>query len=290
MLSLAVAAWCAAPAGASLDAGAPAPAGRAPIRAAFYYAWYPQNWLPGTRFTPLAGHYSSAELAQVRRQIRELRYARQDAGIVSWSGIGSVGDRRMPALLRAARGTPFKWAVYYEPEGRGDPSLARMRADVRHIARRFARHSSFLRVGARPVIFVYADSRDGPRRAAQWVRLGRALRVHLVLKVFPGYRGLRPQPPGWHQYAPAKPADRQRGSSFSVSPGFWLAGAPAPRLARDVARFRADVRAMVAAEDPWQLVTTYNEWGEGTAVEPAREWASPSGYGAYLDVLHAELA
>jgi hypothetical protein len=43
---------------------------------------------------------------------------------------------------------------------------------------------------------------------------------------------------------------------------------------------------MVASHEPWQLVTTFNEWGEGTAVESATEWASPSGYGAYLDALH----
>lgn len=35
-----------------------------------------------------------------------------------------------------------------------------------------------------------------------------------------------------------------------------------------------------------QLVTTFNEFGEGTAVESSREWATRSGYGAYLDVLH----
>jgi hypothetical protein len=33
-------------------------------------------------------------------------------------------------------------------------------------------------------------------------------------------------------------------------------------------------------------VTTFNEWGEGTAVEPAREWRSKSGFGKYLDALH----
>jgi hypothetical protein len=43
---------------------------------------------------------------------------------------------------------------------------------------------------------------------------------------------------------------------------------------------------MVASREPWQLVTTFNEWGEGTAVESASEWSSASGYGAYLDVLH----
>jgi len=43
---------------------------------------------------------------------------------------------------------------------------------------------------------------------------------------------------------------------------------------------------MNASGAPFQLVTTFNEWGEGTAVESATEWASASGYGAYLDVLH----
>jgi hypothetical protein len=43
---------------------------------------------------------------------------------------------------------------------------------------------------------------------------------------------------------------------------------------------------MVASGEPWQFVTTFNEWGEGTAVEGATEWATASGHGAYLDALH----
>jgi hypothetical protein len=43
---------------------------------------------------------------------------------------------------------------------------------------------------------------------------------------------------------------------------------------------------MIASRARWQLITTFNEWGEGTAVESAREWRSSSGYGAYLDILH----
>jgi hypothetical protein len=45
---------------------------------------------------------------------------------------------------------------------------------------------------------------------------------------------------------------------------------------------------MLTSNARFQLVTTFNEWGEGTAVESALEWASPSGFGAYLDVLHEE--
>jgi hypothetical protein len=45
---------------------------------------------------------------------------------------------------------------------------------------------------------------------------------------------------------------------------------------------------MVASEEPWQVITTFNEWGEGTAVESAAEWESQSGYGLYLDALHSD--
>ena len=37
----------------------------------------------------------------------------------------------------------------------------------------------------------------------------------------------------------------------------------------------------------FKLVTTFNEWGEGSSVESATQWASSSGYGTYLDALHA---
>ena len=54
----------------------------------------------------------------------------------------------------------------------------------------------------------------------------------------------------------------------------------------ELARWRADVTDMVASNAEWQLVLTFNEWREGTSVESAREWETPSGYGAYLDTLH----
>jgi hypothetical protein len=46
---------------------------------------------------------------------------------------------------------------------------------------------------------------------------------------------------------------------------------------------------MVASRARFQLVTTFNEWGEGTAVESARQWQSASGFGTYLDTLHQVL-
>jgi hypothetical protein len=108
------------------------------------------------------------------------------------------------------------------------------------------------------------------------------------MKVFQGYDNCSKQPTIWHQYGPNVPSSRHSGNGFSVSPGFWRADKSAPSLKRDVNRFYQNVKDMVASREPWQLITTFNEWGEGTAVEPASEWKSSSGYGQYLDALHTD--
>jgi hypothetical protein len=109
--------------------------------------------------------------------------------------------------------------------------------------------------------------------------------AYVVLKVFVGYRSCPSQPDAWHQYAPGH-ADDSKGNAYSISPGFWKAGSGIT-LSRDLNRWSASIRAMVASGQPWHLVTTFNEWGEGTSVESAAEWSSASGLGAYLDALHA---
>jgi hypothetical protein len=264
-----------------------------PVRAAFYYPWFPEAWNqsgldPFTHFTPDGGLYDSGASATIARHLDELRYAGVQVAITSWWGQGHPTDRRLPALLDATRaaGSPVRWAVYYEPEGQGDPSVAQLASDLAHLRDRYAADPAYARVGGRFVVFAYGDAGDSCATADRWRAANAGIGAYVVLKVVPGYRGCPSQPDGWHQYAPAQRTDDQPGQSFSVSPGFWLASDPAPRLARDPACFRGAVRDMVASRAPWQLVTTFDEWGEGTAVEPARQWATPSGYGAYLDALH----
>jgi hypothetical protein len=107
-----------------------------------------------------------------------------------------------------------------------------------------------------------------------------------VLKVFPGWRDCPSQPEGCHQYG--GPEGQHDQESFNIGPGFWSWREPAPRpgRARDLGSFRQNVRSMVASGAKFQPIVSFYEWGEGTAVEGAQEWASPSGYGHYLDALH----
>ena len=259
-----------------------------PIRAAFYYPWFPEAWNqqgfnPFTNYNPSLGFYDASQTV-TRQHIAAMQYGGIQAGIASWWGQGSKTDTHIPGLLQAAAGTNFRWSIYYENESQGDPSVAQLTNDLTYLRDKYGNDPSFLRINGKFVIFVYADGADACGMADRWTQAN-TVGAYIVLKVFSGYRNCATQPDSWHQYSPAVASDSQRGFSYAIAPGFWKKG-DAVRLARDLNRWNQNVRDMVASGAPWQLVTTFNEWGEGTSVESAREWETGSGYGAYLDALH----
>ncbi|MFL5789874.1 MAG: DNRLRE domain-containing protein, partial [Actinomycetota bacterium] len=145
-----------------------------PIRAAFYYPWFPETWGPSTdRFTnyhPSLGWYDSSNVGVVSEHIAAMQYGGIQAGIASWWGQGSKTDQRIPTLLRAADGTTFRWSLYYEPEAQGDPTVSQLHDDLTYIVNHYGNDPSFLRIDGRPVVFVYADGSDGCGMASRWAQ------------------------------------------------------------------------------------------------------------------------
>lgn len=238
-----------------------------PIRATFYYPWFPEAWNqqglnPFSHYTPTLGYYDTS--AVVSQHVAAMQSAGVQAGIASWWGQGTPTDGRIPTLL--ANAGSFRWALYYEAEGSGNPTSATIANDLAYIDAHYAHQPGYLRVAGHPVLFVYGDATDGCSTADRW-KAANTLGFYVVLKVFSGYKTCVNQPNSWHQYAPAVPEDHQAGYSFSISPGFWKANEATPRLARDTARWQTNVADMVGSKEPWQLIATFNEWGEGSGFE-----------------------
>lgn len=269
---------------AAASCGPPDPntTGTAPVRLAFCYGWYPSNWQPeGSRYHPTAGAYSSTDPANVQRQVADLQYAGVQGCLSSWFGSGTPTDQAFPVLLRASDGTNLRSAIYYEPEGYGNPSSAQIETDLETISR-YASDANYLHHDGRAVVFAYGDAGDNCSMVDRWRAAPASAYFYIGLKVFPGYASCARQPDAWHQYEGAVRANDVPGQSYNISPGFWRLNEPSPRLARDPAAFAAAVRGMVASGEPWQLVTTFNEWIEGSSVEPSTEFGR-----TYLDILHA---
>jgi hypothetical protein len=267
-----------------------------PVRGMFYYPWFSETWgsgdsFPFTHYHPVLGFYNSSDAATISKHIQAMQYGGAQVGIFEWSGQGTLIDQRVPLLLKAANGTGFHWAVYYNQEGLSighgpNPSPAQIADDLSYINRMYAGDASYAKINGRPLVFVYANGEDDCGMADRWHEGNAGINDYIVLKVFPGYEKCTNQPDGWHQYGPDAREDGQGKYSFTVSPGFWKSGEGSPRLSRDANQFAQDVRDMVNSHAQFQLITTFNEWGEGTAVEDASEWNSGSGFGSYLDILH----
>jgi glycosyl hydrolase family 99 len=277
------------------------------IRAAFYYPWFPQTWgsdpqNPFTNYVPTLGRYST-DLPTVKVQIADMKYAGVSVGLASWFGQSSNTSANWPVLFRAARGTGFSWAPYYEPEGTSDPTPLAIAADLHYLRTRYGGGSALAMLpGKGMLVFVYnaddLDTAHGCATVTRWKRAEKILHdqyaetVYVDLKVFPGYATCadRASIDGWHQYGPASavqdfshaPGD----GAFAISPGFWKAGiayGTAPFLARDRGRWQSNIAAMNASRAKWQLITTYNEWGEGTAIESSSGCRISPPPGTYCD-------
>jgi hypothetical protein len=253
-----------------------------PARAAFYYPWFPETTFG--HYTPTLGFYNSSSDAVVDDHIAALDYGNFDVAIASWFGPGTHSEStRLPKLLSrtAAAGSNLKWAAYYEPEGTGDPPVETIRSHLNYLAA-YATSNQWAKIDGRPVLFVYNANDSTCAITNKWSQF--KADWYVVLKVVPGYATCVEQPDAWHQYGPASRTQVHR-DSYVISPGFWHYNEATPRLARDSAAWAQNVRDMVASNKPWQVVTTFNEWGEGTAVEEATAWQT-AGRGTYLDILH----
>jgi hypothetical protein len=282
------------PAAATLASGKPKPRKidvqpSFPVRATIYYPWFPEGWtangvFPQTRYKPTLGYYNLDDVAVVRQQLRAMQYGRIRLGISSWIDPGNVTDRRFARLLSLTTGR-FRWAVYYEREGTSDPTPSQIRSDLLYIKTRYGSRHSYFRVRGRFAVFVYNPDNRNCDVADRW-RAANTVGAYVVLQVFPGYQSCASQPAGWHEYGGGPNGVDQSPYSFTIMPGFFKRNETAPLFPRDLVRWRRNIRAMVASKARFQIVTSFNEWFEGTAVESAQEWATRSGYGAYLDALH----
>ena len=262
-----------------------------PLRAAFFYPWFPNAWgqseiEPFTNFTPSFGSYDSSDRAIIERQLALAKRAHIDVFIASWWGQGHHTDKALHSLLAATTAPDslhpsLEWAVYYEEEGQSDPTATAIAGDLTYLKTEYFSHPAYLKIDGKPVVFVWTQSTDREAMLVRWHNAQTILgdRIYVVPKVYQGYRDSSHQPDSWHQYGPAEPTSQQLPYSYTVSPGFWLVGEN-ERLSRDPARFEQDVIAMNNSGASWQLITTWNEWGEGTAIEPADEFGT-----TYIDIL-----
>lgn len=275
----------------------------APYYATFFYLWSenpntdgiwsywsdrahtpPQNWFsnylpdpqPGV-FAPQTELYSSSNDQIIYWQLRKLAEAKQEVAIASWWGPNHKSDRAFNKIITDIMNRPdnpypnLRWSMYYEKEGFGTIPLTELESDLNYIKSKYTTQPGYFKINGKPVIFVYNAAHSGYNAMddlARWQTVRDRTGFYVVLKVDPLTSGAAPTAiDSWHEYAPANRTGTRGNFFYFVSPAFWLEG-NAPRLVRDLTAFKTGVTAMVQSNTLWKLTETWNEWGEGSSVEP----------------------
>jgi hypothetical protein len=270
---------------AALDvpARAVADAVHGPSVAAFYYPWYGTpardgawvHWRtarnePATGYVPTRGAYSSSDPLVVAGHMAELRRAGVDTVVVSWWGRGSVEDRRLPLVVATARANGLRVALHVEPyPGRTPVSVE---TDLRELAPLALRDVYVYDSIAHPDgEWAAVNGRlGGVRMFAHTALAGKAKRG--------GFAGLYTYDVLVHDGRSFRRLCRQARAvgllcAPSVGPGFDArnaTGEPRVRDRRGGRTYDAMWRAAIRAGASIVTVTSYNEWHEGTQIEPAR--------------------
>lgn len=277
-------------------------------------ASYPGGDDIGSNFFPDGGPYSSNDPVTIDRHMKQIRLSGAGVVCVSWWGAGSFSDRAVPGILEAARRNGLKVTFHIEPfEGRDADGARRA---IGYLVDTYGPHPAFYRAdrfGRRPMFYVY-DSYLVP--AGDWARVlspageatirgtaHDAIVIGLWVGEDDGGTILAAGFDGFYTYfaidgftygstAANWPAMAQWAWEHEllfvpcIGPGYddtrirpW--NAPNRRDRERGAYMDRMFRPAFVASTPFLGITSYNEWHEGTQIEPAVP-QSIEGF-AYLD-------
>ena len=271
----------------------------------FYYPWYgspdgpekqTRHWDEGYTDKPQLGRFSSRAAAAIDAHLAWMRQASIDTMIVSWWGPGSYEDVTLrDYLLPRLSGGPIRLTLYLEAAD----NAAVLREHLSYIHDTYTGRPCFLRNKGRPVLFVYGRvnttiSLDTYRKVFEELR-GQGKDFFYVADTFDGrylevFDGLHTYNPVGMAlkdlsgialtYQSAWLSCRKRGKLFVATalPGYDDSHLIPPRrpalvLPRENgATYRRTWEQCLASHAPWVAITTFNEWHEGSEIEPSVEY------------------
>ncbi|MGC9398278.1 MAG: glycoside hydrolase family 99-like domain-containing protein [Anaerolineae bacterium] len=293
-----------------LGSAAPVLAQEPPPVVAFYYAWF--DW--STWDLPLAAQpvepYLSADPATIERHVLQARQASVDALILDWYGPqveNNQTETNLRILLDKAQLHGTSAGLTVDIAGPFIQTEDDLLTALRVVRDKHTRHPAYFRMGGRPVVFFWRQetypvetwlslrSQLDPDRTMLWIAEG------TDVDYLRAFDGLYLYSVAWSS-DPASQLMRwgdevRRWSQQNGAVRYWVATVMPGYDDRATGRADAFVRAREEgayyracwagasqSDADMVVITSFNEWLEGTQIEPAQS------YGDYYLNLTAELA
>ena len=268
---------------------------------AFYYTWFDANTWNNGRMSDLPAElYASADRGVMARHIEQAKAAGIDAFVVSWYGPqveNNQTETNLRALLDEAAARGFRIAVDFETGSPFVHNSGQAQAALATLLATHAQHPAYLRAGGKPVIFFWRQQRFNlgtwaairqavdPNRDSLWIEEG----VDVTpLSVFDGHHlySVTWNPPTSLAATANKFAKRVRAAAAklgapkvyvaTVMPGYddrSTGRGNAFAVSReDGAYYERSWQAAIGSAPDWIVITSFNEWPEGSYIEPSRAY------------------
>jgi hypothetical protein len=283
----------------------PARADEGKLVLSFYYAWYDQKtWNSGVIPDVPLKPYVSASRETMVRHVDQAKGAGIDAFVLNWWGKGNQTEKNLKTLLGVADEKGFRVAVDFDINSPFMGGLDSYADNLRHLHAVHATHPAYLDYQGRPVVFFYNVSRlpvaawrtlrdqADPNREALWIAEGTDVKY---LSVFDGHHlysitwSNRIPPsqtlPNWGNRV--RKYNRENGTSklwvATVMPGYddrkVRPGSGFARSRDGGDYYRQCWQAAIASKSQWVIVNSFNEWPEGSYIEPSQAYGN-----LYLDL------
>lgn len=259
-----------------------------------------QKTIASSTHYPMLGAYDSNDPKAIEQHCLWARQAGIDGFIFSWWGQGRYEDAPLPQLLQSAQKHRLQVCLYYEivPSPVNPQSVLN---DWEYILKRYAVHPAYLKVEGKPVIFVYGRAME-QLSPGQWATVldeiakryppgicavGDNLSKSAV-RIFDGIHTYNPvgvlvgksvgqirEALESHYQEPLQMAGTfQRIRCATIIPGYddtkiRKHGLSFPRHHGE--SYRAQWEAVLNLNPDWVLITSFNEWHEGSEIEPSVE-------------------
>jgi len=277
-----------------------------PLVLAFYYAWFDQNtWTSGQSVDLPATPYNSADRATIERHVAQAQSAGIDALVQSWYGPqieNNQTETNFRTLLDVAQAKGFKAAVDFETTGPFFGDIEAVTTALTTLLSTHAQHPAYLRYQGKPVIFFFRQERFSvdewaairnqvdPNHDSYWIAEGVDIAYQAVFDGHHLYSIAWADSPAAEL---AKWGDRVRNyEAENQVDRLWVAtampGYDDTRLPRDNAfsvprrngdYYRETWQGALASQPDMLVITSFNEWLEGTHLEPSASYGN-----LYLDI------
>lgn len=249
-----------------------------------------------SHYRPLTGAYASDDAAILDYQCLLMKYSGIDGVMVDWYGSMKgvndyeANDNHTKALLKAIEKAKLKFVIVYEDATLGnietDGRANQARQDMLYLQSNYFNSSCYTKIDGKPLLMCFGPQQIKTPEDWTFIFSGQAQKpVFLALNGFSGcanngqvkncageYLWVNPSP----DYSNARDFDMYVGGAM---PGFWDVykqfgqGDGYTTYDREGGElFRRQLNAAKDAGLDWLQISTWNDYGEGTTIEPTEEY------------------